>query len=103
MKEFAGDNAENTAQQFTYDQVSQAIKTRLHSGTGMFEGANMNVITYELIGLDQQKFVYNKDTKVITNSVSGKALSSENLSTETGGYRVGRNIIASELDLNSPA
>jgi hypothetical protein len=61
------------------------------------------MITYDNLHLDQQKFTYNRDTKAITNSASGLALASENESSESGGYRVGKNIIAGPPDLTNPA
>lgn len=103
LKEFAGDRADNKAQQFTYNGDSLAIKTKLHSSTAMFEGANKNVITYESLGMDQQKFVYDRNTKIISNTASGLALQSETNDSNPKNYRVGKNIVAGPLDTKNPA
>ena len=103
MKEFKGDNAENKAQQFTYEGSSHAILTRLHKGTAMFEGANKNIITYQDMHLDQQKFDYDKKTKSIFNPVSKAVLASENDPNSDTGYRVGRNVIVEPANPSNPA
>ena len=103
MREFLGDTADNKAQQFTYNSDSHAILTKLHAGTAMFEGANKNIITYQDMHLDQQKFDYNKNTKSIFNTVSHTALASENEPNAETGYRVGKNILTEPANLSNPA
>ena len=66
-KEFAGDSASNLAQQFTYKASDQSFTSKLHPGNTMFEGANGNLITYEGLAMDQQKFVYYRSSKTIIN------------------------------------
>jgi hypothetical protein len=61
----------------------------------MFEGANQNLIVYESLDLDQQKFDYIKNTKAILNKVSNKAIAME---SKDGGKRVGRNIVTHDND-----
>lgn len=63
----------------------------------MFEGANGNLIVYETMGLDQQKFKYFRNTKAIVNNGSEKALAVES-KEEDGQTRLGRNIISVDND-----
>jgi len=68
----------------------------------MFEGANKNIITYQDMHLDQQKFNYDKNTKQILNSVSHQALASENEDSDIG-YRVGKNVLVESSDTEKGA
>ena len=97
VKEFAGDKADNKAQQWTYNSSTKSLQTKLHSGKVAFEGANGNLIVYEQMGLVQQQFEYIKNTKAILNPASQKALAVES-KEENGLMRLGQNIISVDND-----
>ena len=102
LKEFAGDSASNLAQQFTYSASRQAMLTKLHEKTSLFEGFNKNVITYADQSLNNQKFSYNRNTKIIMNTVTEQALSIQK-DQEGEALRIGQNVVTRPLDLADQA
>ena len=66
----------------------------------MFEGQNKNVITYEAMSMDQQKYKYDKDSRQITNTATGLVIAVENQKNGKQ-VRIGKNIIAEKSDTDN--